>query len=154
MRGWVVWAAIIGIVGIGAFIFRDRISGGAEDLQVGDCFDVPAAAAEISEVQHHPCNEAHTAEVIFVGNYPGSGDEFPGDAAFTAMAEEKCLPAFKAYTGNDYETDTVLDMGYFVPSVDSWKNHGDREVTCHLTRIDQAVMTSSMRVGADPSAAP
>ena len=57
MRIGIVRLAIIGIIvigEIGAFLFRDRLTGNAAELKVGDCFDVPTTATEITDVQHHP----------------------------------------------------------------------------------------------------
>ena len=67
MGSWGVRIAIIAIIIVGGFVLRDRLSSSAGDLKVGDCFDEPATGGEISDVQHHPCTEAHTAEVVFIG---------------------------------------------------------------------------------------
>jgi hypothetical protein len=64
MQGWIVRFALIGVVAVGALIFRDRLSGSAGELKVGDCFDVPAVQTNIRDVQHHPCNESHTGVVM------------------------------------------------------------------------------------------
>jgi hypothetical protein len=72
--GWGIRLVVVGAIVVGGFLFRDRISGNAGDLQVGDCFDDPGTS-EISDVQHHPCTEAHTGEVIFIGNMSGTDEE-------------------------------------------------------------------------------
>ena len=36
MQGWVIRIAIIAVIVIGGLIFRDRLSGSANDLKVGD----------------------------------------------------------------------------------------------------------------------
>ena len=99
MRGWIFRIGIIAVIAIGAFIFRDRLSGSAGDLKVGECFDEPVGQQEISKVQHHPCTESHTAEVVFLGNMTGDDATYPADAVFDAYIETSCLPVWEAYTG-------------------------------------------------------
>lgn len=144
MRGWLVWLAIIAVGAGGAFIFRDRISGNAGELVVGDCFDEPVGQELIDDVQHHPCNESHTAEVVFVGDMPGS-DSVPTDADYDAFFAANCIPAFNAYTGRDFQSDEELDMGSLIPSDDGWRS-GDHEMACYVIRIDGAATTESVRV--------
>ena len=43
------------------FVVRNNVS--ADDLKVGDCFDIPNGTS-IQTVEHHRCNENHNAEVI------------------------------------------------------------------------------------------
>jgi hypothetical protein len=148
MRGWIVRIAIIAAIAGGAFIFRDRISGNAGDLKVGDCFDEPqglAANAEIDDVQHHPCNESHTGEVIFVDDLTATGTTYPSDDQFTDFIISKCVPAFNTYTGKDFQTDTILDVGSFLPTAEGWKR-GDHEVTCYAIRLDKKAVTTSFKV--------
>ena len=76
-RGLVVIAAIVVVVAVVGVVFRDRITGNAGSLQVGDCFDLPADAvaatdATVGDVQHHPCTEAHGGEVFAVLTYPAA----------------------------------------------------------------------------------
>ena len=144
MRGWIIRIAIIAAIAIGAFIFQDRMSSNAGDLAVGHCFDEPTGADEVKDVQRHPCNEAHTSEVIFVGDLPGSRDVYPSDADLTAYFEANCVPAFNAYTGRDYQSDTELDIGSFIPTEDGWEG-GDREMTCYAVRIDGAPTAQSVK---------
>src|SRR4051794_15193034 len=67
--------------GIGAFLFRDRLASDAGTLTVGECYDDPVGTQEISDVQHHPCKDSHTAEVVFVGTMPDGSSSFPTTAA-------------------------------------------------------------------------
>jgi hypothetical protein len=55
------------------------------------------------------------------------------------------VPAFEAYTGRDWETDTELDLGYFYPTADGWPS-GDREVACYVARLDGVSMSASVKV--------
>jgi len=42
MRGLAIRIGIVAVILVGALILRPFISGGAGDLNVGDCFDPPA----------------------------------------------------------------------------------------------------------------
>jgi hypothetical protein len=145
LAGWGIRILIIGAIALGAFIFRDRLSGSAGDLAVGDCFQVPAESVEIEDVQHSPCNEAHTGEVFYAADYAGGGDSYPIDTQFDDAVGAQCLPAFNSYTGRDYQSDTELDIGYFYPTMEGW-NDGDHEIVCYAVRIDSATMLSSVKV--------
>jgi hypothetical protein len=144
MSGWVFRIGIIAVIAIGALVFRDRLSGNAGDLKVGDCFDEPVGQQEVGDVQHHPCNESHTAEVVYVGNMTGDDATYPTDAGFDAFIETSCLPVWEAYTGKTYATDEILALGYFVPTAKGWGD-GDRGITCYVSRGDGAAMTTSLR---------
>ncbi|MBA2718264.1 MAG: septum formation family protein [Chloroflexi bacterium] len=144
MQGWVFRIGIIAVIAVGAIIFRDRLSGGAGDLKIGECFDEPVGVEEVSDVQHHPCTEAHTAEVVFLGDMTGANETYPAESAFEDFLVKNCVPAWEAYTGKTLQTDPVLTLGYFVPTTSSWGD-GDHMITCHAARIDGAPMTSSVR---------
>ena len=136
---------IIGAIALGGFLLRDRLSSNAGDLQVGDCFDDPAAASEISDVQHHPCSESHTAEVVFLGKLSGSDSTYPSEPVLECWVRSNCLPAWTSYTGKIFESEPVLTLGFYQPTHDGW-SHGDRDVICYATREDGAAMTGSVRV--------
>lgn len=142
--GLIIRVGLIAIVGIGLFIFRDRLTGGASDLGVGDCFDDPGATVEVKDVQHHPCNEPHTSEVVYIGDMPSS-ETYPTDTQFASAVQAACLPAFKVYTGLDYATEPNFDLGYFIPTVDGWGG-GDRELICYAIRIDGAAVSQSLKL--------
>lgn len=144
MRGWVFRIGIIAVIGIGALVFRDRLSSNAGELKVGDCFDDPQGVTVVTDVQHSPCNEAHSAEVIFLGNLTGDNATYPSDVAFETYVADTCLPAWTAYTGKDYQTEVVLSLGFYKPSEEGWKG-GDRGVVCYAAREDGAAMTTSVR---------
>ena len=138
---------IAGVIAVGGFFLRDRISSGADDLQVGDCFDVPTAVTIVKEVQHHPCDEAHTGEVVGLQDYPGGDDPYPSESAMTTFSEDLCVRTFRTYTGRDALTDPELTVGYLYPIPDGWAD-GDREVTCYLARVDEGPMTRSFKLPA------
>ena len=146
MGGLLLRIGIIGAIAGGAFIFRDFLPGNATDLEVGDCFDAPTTVDEtVEDVSHHPCTDAHTAEVFFVADYPGA-DAYPGVEAFDAFTEANCPPAFQEYTGLDfYGTEAEdLDIGLFYPLEEGW-NQGDKEITCYIVRVDGGPMNQSVK---------
>lgn len=135
---------VVGVVGVGGFLFREHLSGAAADLRVGDCFDLPAQMEVVDDVQHRPCGDPHHAEVFFVGDYRGGGATYPADEALDRFIEAECLPAFESYTGRDFDTARDLDYGAFVPIAEGWRE-GDREVTCYLVRVDGGKTSGSLR---------
>ena len=140
-----IWVrvGIIAVVLVGAFLLRPFFSGNAGDLNVGDCFDEPAdVTATVTDVQHHPCTDPHDAEVIFVGNYAPAPSDYPAD--FKPFYEANCTPAFDAYTGLDFTTETTYDLAAYKPTTDGWSN-GDRQVICYAVRDDGTKMTSSLK---------
>jgi hypothetical protein len=147
LRGLLIRLGLIGVIVLGGFVLRDRLSGSAGDLRVGDCFDEPGESQSVEDVQHHPCTDAHTAEIVFVGNHPDS-EAYPGLDAFDAFVFERCVPAFESYTGRLWETDTELDMGYFYPTTEGWPE-GDHEIACYTFRIDTGTMTTSVKAAAN-----
>ncbi len=123
----------------------NMLPGAATDLKVGDCFDVPADTTDIQEVQHRPCNEPHDAEVVAVLTHPAGPDEpYPVISGFGDYAEENCIPAFEAYTGRTFATDEEFDVHFFHPTLLGWRE-GDRGLTCHVVRLDEGKLTSSVR---------
>jgi hypothetical protein len=135
---------IIAVVAVGGLLFRDRLTGGASDLAVGDCFDEPATIGEVHDVQHHPCTETHTSEVVFVGDMP-SNATYPTDAEFVAFVRASCVPAFNAYTGLDFDVLAAVDMGYLTPTTEGWSG-GDHEMICYAIRSDGTPVSQSFKV--------
>ena len=134
---------IIAAIAGGFWIFRDHLPGAAGDVQVGDCFDAPTTVGEtVDDVSHHPCTDPHTAEVIFVGDYPDAAT-YPGVDAFDAFTEANCITAFNSYTGLDFNTAIEYDMGIFYPLEEGWRD--DHEITCYLVRADEGKMTQSVK---------
>jgi Septum formation len=133
--------------GIGAFLaivlFLVRDNQSAGDLAVGTCFDVPAAATDISTVTRHECTEAHDAEVFHVGEYT-EGTDYPISLSLDRYLDGACVPAFATYTGADFDSSEDLTVGYFYPSRDGWDS-GDRTITCYIVRVDEGKMTESLR---------
>jgi Septum formation len=147
-RGLLIIVAIAVVVLVVGLVFRDRITGQAGDLRVGDCFDLPAdavASAGVGDVQHHPCTEAHGGEVYAVLTYPAdAGATYPPSDAFDAFAADQCAATFQTYTGTAFEAATTLDAGYFFPIDSGWAG-GDRTVICYLEDASGQPLTHSLR---------
>ncbi len=145
MNKIIIRVAIIGAIVVGGLIFRDRLSGNAGELQVGDCFDVPTQDTNISDVQHHPCTEAHGGEVFYVGDHPAAAGTTFTESVMTDYLGTACFPAFTAYIGST--TFDGLEIGAFYPLKKDWDS-GDRGVTCYLYQVDGSTMTKSLKKAA------
>lgn len=142
-----VWVriGIIAVILVAGFVLKDFVSGNAGELSVGDCFDTPTDAIEtVTDVQHHPCTDLHDAEVFFVGDYGPVSSAEPTQDEYGTFYESSCTPAFNAYTGLDFATDTTDDMGAFRPTSDGWTG-GDHKVICYAVRADSAKMSTSIK---------
>ncbi len=138
--------AIIAIIAIIGFVFRDRIGGAAADLQVGDCFDLPAQLQEIGEVPHHPCAEPHDAEAFLIEDYVAiENAPFPAQSEFDSWAAVHCNVAFTPYTGFGPNDAPNVSWGYLQPTSDGWSK-GDKEMTCFLGHLDESKASVSYRV--------
>jgi hypothetical protein len=145
VRNIAIRVGLFAAIGVGALVFRPFLSGGAGDLKVGECFDVPTTATTVEDVQHHPCTEAHVGEVFFVGKLAAADKApYPNDATLEAMVGAQCVPAFDKYTGLKFETDRTWTYGYFVPLSKDWAT-GDRGVICYAARMDEKPSTTSLK---------
>jgi hypothetical protein len=136
---------LVGVIVVGGVLVRDFVSGNADDLRTGDCIDAPAMGQEVEDVQHHPCDQSHTAEVFAAFEYAAaSGAAYPTDTTMDNVVLSRCYSEFATYTGGSFESREDLDMAYMSPTVQGW-GQGDRTMTCILLRVDGAAMTSSMR---------
>ena len=145
MRGLLIRVGIIVVIVAVGFIFRDFLSGNASDLNVGDCFDPPTTVnTVVKDVQHHPCSDAHRAEVFFVADYDQAGQAYPGQSAFETWVFDRCVGAFNTYVGRSYEDAKELDFQPFWPTEEGW-GKGDKEVTCFAIRVDGGTMTGSVK---------
>ena len=109
------------------------------DLAVGDCFDVPDADADLQTVRGIPCDEAHTYEVFWTGDYPG--DVQPAEDEYVDWLQDGCLPAFEAYVGLAY-ADSIYYIGSLSPTEDSWAN-GDRAFACYVSNEAETPISGS-----------
>lgn len=136
----------VGIIALfigGGIVFRDRLGGSPAELQVGDCFDVPTTPGKtVKDVQHRPCTETHTAEVILITEHPAAkGAKEPGEDELTSYLVSTCGAALGTYVGGDTDK---FDLGAFYPTSDDWKD-GDRGITCYLTMLDESAMKVSYK---------
>jgi Septum formation len=144
VTGLMVRLVVIGAIVGGGILFRDRLTGGADDLKVGDCFDAKQADV-VKEVQHHPCTEAHTAEVVLVSDFPGAkGATYPVSTAFDAWGDQTCAVAIMAYVGSAATLDN-LGYGILYPSKSGWDG-GDRGMICYVA--GDSPLTKSLHAGA------
>jgi hypothetical protein len=99
------------------------------DFNVGDCFTVSfqtgGQGAEVVD-----CAEPHEGEVIHRFSFDRDAP-FPDDVLLDERVGEECLPAFADHTGQVFEEQTALQIGYFSPTALSWEE-GDRDVFCYL----------------------
>jgi putative regulator of septum formation len=145
MRGLLIRVGIIVAILAVGFIFRDFFSGNASDLKVGDCFDPPTTVnTVVKDVQHHPCSDAHKAEVFYVADYDQASTGYPGDDAFESWVLDRCIGAFQTYTGRGYQDAEELDIQPFWPTEEGW-GKGDKEITCFIVRVDSGTMTGSVK---------
>lgn len=152
----VVLVVLIVLIVGGLAFFRDRISGGVTELQVGDCIDEPtSSAASITDVQHQPCSAPHDGEVFADLTYPGAdGAPYPTlTSTFDDFVSTNCLPLAEAYTGRTEEEIGAAGLGYayFYPTSDSWTQNNDRGVTCYIERADGQKMNGSVKAGTPAS---
>jgi hypothetical protein len=146
------WLVLFAVVGIGAFLLRDRMSSNnASKLVAGDCFNVPTSTT-VSDVQHQPCTEPHDGEVLLVADYPADkGAAYPATTEFLAWAEKICIPAFAAYTGTSFDTADAIDMNYLRPTTDGWKDDNQRRMTCFMTPVPAGTKVTASYRTATPS---
>lgn len=148
MQGLAIRIGVIALILVGGLILRPFLTGSAGDLKVGDCFDLPGADVEtVEDVQHHPCDQDHGGEVIFVGDFPGSSsDAYPNDDAMIDFLTDACLPAYATYTGTDIDAQDTFDIGWFQPTEEGWRS-GDQSVICYAYRLDEAPFKGSLKAG-------
>jgi hypothetical protein len=139
---------IVGVIAGGYFLFRDQLSESAGDLRVGDCFEVPSETT-VSTVQHRPCTEPHDGEAFVVADI--DGDSYPISLTMERWVTERCLGSvFEAYVGTTYEDQTDIEVRWFSPTFDGWKN-GDREVKCFLSPAGGGKVSTTYKVGGAPA---
>jgi len=127
-----------------AVLYVVRNSADAGNLAVGTCIDVPSEG-DFSTVTKHECTEPHDAEVVLVAEL--TGDTFPITLTLENYIGDNCVPAVESYTGRAAETIDDLELGYFSPTSDAWKD-GERTITCYLYDVNNAKLTRSVKAGA------
>jgi hypothetical protein len=140
LRPIITIGVIVALLAIVLFVVRNNVA--ADDLKVGDCFNIPNGTT-IKTVEKHPCNESHNAEVIFIGEYTG-GSTYPISLSLDRFIESSCAPAFATYVGRAVDSEPALSVGYFHPTSDGW-DAGDRTITCYISQPDESPMTKSLK---------
>jgi hypothetical protein len=143
----IIRIVIIGLVAVGGFFMRDRLTGNVAELRVGDCFDLPAEAMEtqIEDVQHHPCTEPHEYEAYAELVYPAAEDApYPGDAMISRWGENGCTDAFQGYVGVRLASSS-LTIYYFTPTSEGWTEEGDHVVNCVLATEPLSKVSTSFK---------
>ena len=142
-----IWTAI-GVFALVGFVFRDFLSGNVGDLKIGDCFDAPSLTTKdaiVKDVQHHPCSDLHGGEVFFIGDIAGAASNaYPADEAFTSFVRDQCLPAYRGYTGREFDTDETYDFQWLTPTAAGWAK-GDRAINCFVLRVDGQPFKGSVK---------
>jgi hypothetical protein len=145
-RGVLLGVGIALIGGLVLLIWRGDGSRDPASLDVGDCFDVPAATDGIGDLRRRGCSEPHDAEVFHVYQASGAGlTGYPTDADWEAIVHPVCDPAFEGYTGTLVAERLDIDYRYLVPTAARWPA-GDRRVTCFITALDGLPLSRSFRV--------
>ena len=145
---FVTLVVVIGLILGALYVFRDRISGGVDELKVGDCIEEPSSTTSITDVQRQPCNDPHDGEVFALIVHPAAnGTAYPGTDAFRTLVVQQCLPQVQTYTGRTLEEidDAGLTYAWFYPTTSSWTESDDRGITCYLARQDEQKMTGSVK---------
>jgi len=145
-RAIIIAGAIVVFLVVVLFAVRNNVA--ADDLKVGDCFNIPTGAT-IQTVEHHACTESHAAEVILVAEYTGEGTTYPISLSMNRFVDGACAPAYATYVGKEIDSTPDLSIGYFYPSRDGWSG-GDRTITCYVARTDEAPVTGSVKGAATP----
>lgn len=112
-------------------------------LAVGDCTDTSDSSEELSTLPKIPCDEPHTDEVYL--SFEMEDDDWPGDDAIQAAAEEKCLAEFDSFAGIGYD-DSVLDWWPMTPTQAGWEDASlsDREVLCLIYDTSTETVSESL----------
>ncbi|WP_110588986.1 septum formation family protein [Microbacterium suaedae] len=106
--------------------------GGTEsvfDVQVGDCFLEPDTSGdEIFDIEVVPCAEPHDYEMYYEYTLD-LGEEWPGDAAISDDALQRCDAEFEAFVGVPFQNSATLWFSYYSPGEESWAA-GDDVIQC------------------------
>ncbi|MFF7274226.1 DUF4190 domain-containing protein [Streptomyces griseorubiginosus] len=145
---WVVALATGGLSEAWDGFKEGATEGAAFSVVKGQCFDAPGESLDglTYDVDAVPCAGEHEGEVF--GEFEMSGSAFPGDAAVSDAADERCYPLQDAYVMDTWSLPDDVDVYYFGPTRQSWRL-GDREVTCIFGNTDETgTLTGSLRVDA------
>ncbi|MFE6405916.1 DUF4190 domain-containing protein [Streptomyces sp. NPDC057837] len=145
--GLVLWAVVLstGAATTAWEGFKDGAQGNESlSLAKGDCFDAPGGLeGDTYDVDPVSCAGRHDGEVFGVVTLPGGS--YPGDAAITDAADERCFALQDQYAMDTWAMPAHVDVYYLMPSRDSWR-WGDRVITCVFGHTDAGTgLTGSLR---------
>lgn len=115
---------------------------GAFAIQIGDCINLPEDTDIVMSLEAIPCSQPHDAEAFF--SFDLADTAWPGDDAVGEDAWLGCYEPFGTYVGTVWD-DSALDYWTLQPTMESWQELDDREVTCALTTVDGSKLTGSMK---------
>jgi hypothetical protein len=122
-----------------------RENGAAFSVDKGECFDTLGGSLEgmAYDVETVSCEGEHDGEVF--ANFKMTGGSYPGDAAVTEAADDKCYTLQFAYAMDSWAVPDDVDIYYFTPTRESW-SLGDREISCLFGNTDEkGDLTGSLR---------
>ena len=151
-----VGGGIFGLLAIFAAPVADRdntgqiVSGGTVDIfeiQIGDCFDDQSMygtdeTVELTGVGGVPCQQPHDNEIY--AQTQMALTEYPGEDAILKAADKFCFEEFEAYVGTSYQN-SILDITYIYPTIESWNQMSDREISCALFDMNLEKLVGSVR---------
>jgi len=113
-------------------------------LETGRCMNGmrPGANVTASTLRPVDCATPHDNEVVGTIRHDGQGG-YPGAAAVETFAEPRCIAAFNAYVGGDFQTST-LQMFPFIPDEVTWAK-GARDINCVVFAADGSKLTGSVK---------
>ncbi|SKC75919.1 DUF4190 domain-containing protein [Krasilnikoviella flava] len=111
------------------------------NLQLGDCFELPADSTDLTGIVAIDCASAHGAELVGVDELTDT--EYPGEDSVVATTQEFCYAQFADYVGTDYDS-SGLDMMYLYPTQASW-TFGDRRLLCWAQNPDGSPLEGSVQ---------
>ncbi|MCZ2263682.1 septum formation family protein [Isoptericola sp. QY 916] len=146
------WLLVVGLVVLAATNdeFQEGFSQGFEEsyadrtganLNLGDCFELPADATDLTGIVAVDCTSPHGAELVGVDELTDA--EYPGEDSVVATTEDFCFEEFADYVGTDYDA-SGLDMMYLYPTEASW-TFGDRRLMCWAQNPDGSPLEASVQ---------
>ncbi|MFD6136246.1 DUF4190 domain-containing protein [Isoptericola sp. NPDC056618] len=146
------WLLVVGLVVLAATNdeFQEGFSQGFEEsyadrtganLNLGDCFELPDDATDLTGVVAVDCTTPHGAELVGVDELTDA--EYPGEDSVVATTEDFCFEEFADYVGTGYDA-SALDMMYLYPTEASW-TFGDRRLMCWAQNPDGSPLEASVQ---------
>jgi len=129
-----ILVAALGLSGCSAISSLITGEGNVFSLEVGDCVSDVADEVEISDVPVVDCDGLHDSEVFAVEKL--TMDDFPGLTEVQEESDAVCFDEFEKFIGVSYN-DSTLYYTTISPSEETWAM-GDREITCVVTKYDDA----------------